>query len=143
MSTSLYLYFTFFTPKSSTLWPLFTHLLHYPLKRGFLLLFMFSFLFPQQSDTLWPYLPHLLHSTLKNLLLLFLHLFSLEFNTRTLSSGSYFSVLFLLLSSIFQNQRISFFRYLKFISAMFKFQGTLTCLYSSGKISKTLALSLS
>ena len=98
------------------------------------------FLFPQQSDALWPYLPQFLHSLLKNSLFLFLYLFSPAFNTRTLSSGSSFSSVFLPFSSILQNQRIYLFRHLNCILVMFMLQDTLTCLYYSGNTPKTGSL---
>ena len=144
LSTSSSFSITFFSHQSSALWPLSPQLLHSPLKQGFLavlLLFLFSFLFPQQSGALWTYLPHLFHSPLKNLLFLFIHFFYPDFNSRTLSSGSYFSLVFLPLSCVFQNQHISFFRNLNYILAMFTLHENLNYLYLLGKKLKTYALS--
>ena len=89
------------------------------------------------------YLPHLLHYPLKNFLFLFFHLFYPVFNAVNFSSGSSFSCAFLLFGSFFQNQHISFFKYLNSIFEIFTLQDTLTGLYYSGKISKTCSLSLS
>ena len=121
----------------------FTIVVAFPVEAGlsFIIIVVCVFVFFQRSDALRPYLPHLLHSPLNNLLLLFYFFFSPTFTARTLSSGSYFSFVFLPFSSVFQNQCISFYGYFKCIVSMFTLQDTLTCLYYSGKTSKTRALS--
>ena len=138
LSTSLSLYFPFFIQQSTARWPLFSKLLHYPLKRvflAFLLLFLFSFLFlyPQQYDALWSYLSKLLHYPLKNLPFLLLLFFSLVFNAIIFSSYSSFSCVFLLFIYVFHNQYVSFLKYLDSIFVTLMLQYTLTGFYYSGK----------
>ena len=135
--TSLSFYFPFFAQQSTALWPIVLQSLHSPLKRRFLavlLLFMLSlfFLIPQNYDAVWLYLSQLLHSPLNNLTFLLLLLFSLVFNTRTFSSDSSFSCVFLPFGYIFQNQNISFLKYLDSIFVMLTLQDTLTGLNYSG-----------
>ena len=80
---------------------------------------------------------------LKNLPLLLFHLFYPTFNARTFSSGSDFSYVFLPFNSVFQNQRISFFKSLNYIFPILMLQDTLPGLYYSSKTSKTFDLNLS
>ena len=85
----------------------------------------------------------LIEFTLEELAVVFLYFFSPVFNSRNLSSCSYFSFVFLLFRSVVQNQRIYFFGSLKCIWDMFTLQDTIICLYYSGETSKTCVLSLS
>ena len=123
LSKSLSFFFPLFYQKSTSMCPLFSQLLYYTLKRGFLVLlsFLLSFtllLFPQQYDSMLKYLPHFLHSPLNNFPFLLIYLFSLGFNTITFSAGSIFSCVLITFSSVFQNQRISFFSSLYSILTM-------------------------
>ena len=147
LSTSSSFYCTFFAQKSTALWPIFPQLFHSLLKRGFLavlflFLLLFLLLFTQHFDALWPYFPHLLHSPLKNLILLFLRLFPRRSTLEPSILIHIFPLIFFR-PAVFQEKRISLFKYLNFIFAMLTLQDTLTGLYSAGKTSNTCALSFS
>ena len=107
--------FPFFAQQPADLCHPFSKLLHYLLKRRFLLLLIFlllftSLLFTHQYDNMWPHFPHLIHLPLENLPFLLFHLLSPAFNARTFPSNSIFSCVLFLFISIFQKQYISFFR---------------------------------
>ena len=110
---------------------------------AFLLLLLFSFLLlspPQQSDALCPYMSQLLHSPFNNLPLLLLFFFYPVFNDITFSSDSSFYCVFLPFSYVFQNQHISFLKYLDSVFVMLMLQDTLTGLNYSGNTIKNVIL---
>ena len=134
--------FPFFSQKSTALCPIFPQLLHSPLKRYFLFLFLFLlsfplFPFPYKSVTLWTYFPHLLHLPLKKLTFLLFHLFSPAFNARTFSSSSILSCVSFLFNSVLQNQRIYLFRSLNSIFGILALDGYQPMMLSSVSFSGT------